>query len=125
MIRASYSSEASASFMPAVARAFWLSRQQKGEGVVAGAAAQEEQQQQNLLKKMAEARVEEGLRTLDERLKENNWLAGSEFTAADVMVVFPLTTFWYFYPELEMGRCEPGTGLLLGRDGQRRASWRV
>ncbi|KAK0744720.1 glutathione S-transferase [Apiosordaria backusii] len=70
-------------------------------------------------------------------------LAGSEFTVADVMVVFPLTTFRYFYPGLRvgeygnvlrylgrvgeregyrraMGRCEDGMEVLLGREGPRR-----
>ncbi|KAK0661603.1 glutathione S-transferase [Cercophora samala] len=121
---------ANATFMPAVSRAFWLSRREGGKK---GGKGEEEAG-------MAERRVEEGLRMLDERLGENNWLAGSEFTAADVMVVFPLTTFRYFYPELGVGRygnvvrylgrvgeregykrgmarCEPGMGLLLGAEG--------
>ncbi|KAL5040859.1 hypothetical protein BDW71DRAFT_212697 [Aspergillus fruticulosus] len=33
---------------------------------------------------------------LDDRLKDNKWLAGDEFTAADVMMGFPLTTMRYF-----------------------------
>ena len=35
---------------------------------------------------------------MDARLKENAWLAGEEFTAADVMTVFTLTTMRAFYP---------------------------
>jgi glutathione S-transferase len=35
---------------------------------------------------------------LDERLQGNKWLAGEEFTVADIMVVFSLTTMRHFYP---------------------------
>ena len=35
---------------------------------------------------------------LDERLQLNKWLAGDEFTAADCMVVFSLTTMRTFFP---------------------------
>ncbi|TLD36685.1 glutathione S-transferase 3 [Venturia nashicola] len=38
------------------------------------------------------------LKMLDNRLKENAWLAGDEFTAADVMVVFTLSTMRLFTP---------------------------
>ena len=37
------------------------------------------------------------LRHLDERLKGNTWLAGEEFTAADIMTVFTLTTMRSFH----------------------------
>ena len=37
------------------------------------------------------------LRLLNERLKTNTWLAGAEFTAADIMTVFTLTTMRSFY----------------------------
>ncbi|RFU30118.1 hypothetical protein B7463_g6224, partial [Scytalidium lignicola] len=43
-------------------------------------------------------RIKRALSALDERLRENEWLAGSEFTVADVMAVFPLTTMRYFSP---------------------------
>jgi len=33
---------------------------------------------------------------VDSRLKENKWLAGEEFTAADIMIVFTLTTMRSF-----------------------------
>lgn len=36
------------------------------------------------------------LEFMDERLKENTWLAGEEFTAADIMNVFTLTTMRAF-----------------------------
>ncbi|KAF4973946.1 hypothetical protein FZEAL_9093 [Fusarium zealandicum] len=38
------------------------------------------------------------LEALNERLGQNKWLAGDEFTVADVMVVFSLTTMRYFSP---------------------------
>ena len=37
------------------------------------------------------------LKLLDDRLKANEYLAGEEFTAADVMIVFSLTTMRAFY----------------------------
>lgn len=41
---------------------------------------------------------DDGYRGLDARLRDHAWLAGAEFTAADVMLVFTLTTFRYFVP---------------------------
>lgn len=38
------------------------------------------------------------LNFMDERLMESEWLAGEEFTAADIMTVFTLTTMRCFYP---------------------------
>ncbi|QDS73970.1 hypothetical protein FKW77_008355 [Venturia effusa] len=38
------------------------------------------------------------LKMLDDRLKKNEWLAGEEFTVADIMVVFPLSTGRLFCP---------------------------
>lgn len=38
------------------------------------------------------------LKLMDDRLRENKWLAGDEFTAADIMIVFTLTTMRAFYP---------------------------
>ncbi|KAK2764507.1 hypothetical protein FQN54_009202 [Arachnomyces sp. PD_36] len=38
------------------------------------------------------------LRLMDDRLQKNEWLAGDEFTAADIMTVFTLTTMRTFYP---------------------------
>jgi len=35
---------------------------------------------------------------MNSRLESVTWLAGSEFTAADIMSVFSLTTMRYFYP---------------------------
>ncbi len=86
----------------------------------------------------AHDRMKRALDSLDERLRDNEWIAGSEFTAADVMVVFPLTTMRYFYQyslqeygnvlkylkrigEREayrraMKRCDPEMELVLGPD---------
>lgn len=38
------------------------------------------------------------LEFMDSRLKKNTWLAGEEFTAADIMTVFTFTTMRSFYP---------------------------
>lgn len=35
---------------------------------------------------------------LDERLRDNEWLAGEEFTAADIMTVVSVTTLRLFMP---------------------------
>ncbi|RFN45496.1 glutathione s-transferase [Fusarium flagelliforme] len=43
-------------------------------------------------------RYNQALKMLDDRLANNEWLAGEEFTVADIMVVFPLTTMRYFSP---------------------------
>jgi len=47
-------------------------------------------------------RLERALGALDERLEKNQWLAGEEFTAADIMAVFSLTTMRVFMP-VELG----------------------
>ncbi|MSQ65156.1 MAG: glutathione S-transferase family protein [Limnohabitans sp.] len=38
------------------------------------------------------------LNLINARLENNNYLAGEQFTAADIMTVFSLTTMRYFYP---------------------------
>ncbi|KZZ92831.1 Glutathione S-transferase protein [Moelleriella libera RCEF 2490] len=45
---------------------------------------------------MARDRLEKGLGSLDEHLGQNEWLAGSQFSAADIMIMFSLTTMRYF-----------------------------
>jgi glutathione S-transferase len=63
------------------------------------------------------------LKMLDDRLRENKWLAGEEFTAADVMTVFSLSTMRLFAPY----SLEGWDGILAylkrvgERDGYRRA----
>ena len=46
----------------------------------------------------ARERVERALAMVDARLAQVPYFAGSEFTAADVMNVFTLTTMRYFQP---------------------------
>ncbi|KAM0303972.1 hypothetical protein HYE67_004056 [Fusarium culmorum] len=52
----------------------------------------------NPVVQFGKAKYNQALKMLDDRVKENEWLAGKEFTAADIMVVFPLTTMRYFSP---------------------------
>lgn len=47
---------------------------------------------------MSKERPKRALDGLNERLKDNEWLAGKQFSAADIMAVFPLTTMRYFHP---------------------------
>ena len=42
--------------------------------------------------------VRKFLKFIDDRVKDNQWLAGSEFTAADCMNIFSLTTMRTFFP---------------------------
>ncbi|KAJ7312904.1 putative glutathione S-transferase [Mycena albidolilacea] len=87
-------------------------------------------------------RVRRALVVLDKRLEMNQWLAGEEFTVADVMIVFTLTTMRYFYPyslgeyasvvkylqrvgareayQRAMKKCEPELELVLGADPPRK-----
>lgn len=44
------------------------------------------------------ARLDRNYAMLEERLGEVPWLAGQEFTAADIMIAFPLTTMRLFSP---------------------------
>ncbi|KAK5732574.1 hypothetical protein LTR17_010389 [Elasticomyces elasticus] len=48
------------------------------------------------IKGMVDGRLHSALQQMDDRLKENKWLVGDEFTAADVMSVYPLTTQRYY-----------------------------
>ncbi|KAM0285789.1 hypothetical protein ACHAQH_001251 [Verticillium albo-atrum] len=43
-------------------------------------------------------RSRKALSALNSRLGESEWLAGDEFTVADLMVFFQVSTFRYFYP---------------------------
>ena len=52
----------------------------------------------NPVEKAVIAKREHALKLLDERLRENEWLAGKEFTAADIMNVVSLTTLRLFIP---------------------------
>ncbi|KAI1625845.1 putative glutathione S-transferase [Exophiala viscosa] len=52
----------------------------------------------NPQQKNVDARLKKVLDLYNERLTEVPWLAGEEFTAADIMSVFSLTTMRLFYP---------------------------
>jgi glutathione S-transferase len=52
----------------------------------------------NQFVKILQSRFTKSLELLDGRLHRNEWLAGQEFTVADIMVVFSLTTMRSFYP---------------------------
>ena len=77
----------------------------------------------NPIEKMVVAKREHALKLLDERLAENEWLAGKEFTAADIMNVVSLTTLRLFVPY----SLEPYPYIVAylqrvgGREGYRRA----
>ncbi|QOZ29390.1 glutathione S-transferase family protein [Bradyrhizobium sp. CCBAU 51753] len=65
------------------------------------------------------ARVDRSFDLIDARVRDNNYLAGDEFTAADIMTGFSLTTMRYFLP-YDFGRC-PNIRAYLGRIGARPA----
>lgn len=44
------------------------------------------------------SRLERALQLVDDRVGSATWLAGDEFTAADIMIVFTLTTMRLFMP---------------------------
>ena len=64
-------------------------------------------------------RLELALRTVDDRLAAASWMAGDEFTAADIMIVFSLTTMRHFAP-VDLTPYEHIRGYLL-RVGEREA----
>ncbi len=45
------------------------------------------------------ARFTKGYAMVEERLSSNTWMAGETFTAADIMMVFSLSTARYFFPK--------------------------
>lgn len=53
-------------------------------------------------KKHREARLHGALSTMESRLAESKWLAGDEFTVADIMPVWSLTTQRYWGPALDL-----------------------
>jgi glutathione S-transferase len=52
----------------------------------------------NVSARLAKTSRDKSFRILEDRLSKNKWLAGDAFTAADIMVVFSLTTMRLFYP---------------------------
>lgn len=65
------------------------------------------------------ARVDRAFDLVDARLREAEHLAGREFTSADIMTGFPLTTMRYFLP-YDLKRC-PNILRYLDRIGRRPA----
>lgn len=56
----------------------------------------------NQIKMMAQMRLHGALKHVDDRLKDNKWLAGEDFTAADIMIVYTVTTQRYFGPTVSL-----------------------
>lgn len=52
----------------------------------------------NVAQKLTNQGLHDILKIIDERLRDNKWLAGEDFTAADIMTVYSLTTKRYFGP---------------------------
>jgi glutathione S-transferase len=65
------------------------------------------------------ARVDRAFDLVDARVRDAEYLAGSAFTTADIMIVFSLTTMRYFQP-YDLARC-PNVVRYLGRIGARPA----
>ncbi|MDA9405505.1 glutathione S-transferase family protein [Bradyrhizobium sp. CCBAU 45384] len=65
------------------------------------------------------ARVDRAFDLVDARVREAEYLAGSNFTTADIMTVFTLTTMRYFQP-YDLQRC-PNVVKYLGRVSARPA----
>ncbi|TKA74305.1 hypothetical protein B0A55_05420 [Friedmanniomyces simplex] len=49
-----------------------------------------------MVKGLADRRLHVALQQLDDRLKDHKWLAGSDFTAADIMMVYCVSTQRYY-----------------------------
>jgi glutathione S-transferase len=67
----------------------------------------------------SKARVDGAFDLVDARVREAEYFAGQEFTAADIMMGFSLTTMRYFQP-YDLGRC-PNIVTYLARIGARPA----
>jgi glutathione S-transferase len=52
----------------------------------------------SMMMQISKRRVESALKLLDDRLKDNKWLAGDELTLADIMSVYAATTQRYWSP---------------------------
>ncbi len=65
------------------------------------------------------ARLDRAFDLVEARTREADYLAGSEFTSADIMMGFSLTTMRYFLP-YDLARC-PNIVRYLARIGQRPA----
>ncbi|USW48173.1 Putative glutathione S-transferase, Thioredoxin-like superfamily, glutathione Transferase family [Septoria linicola] len=51
-----------------------------------------------MIQQFADQRLHAGVKLMDDRLKDNKWLAGDEFTAADMISLYSVTTQRYFGP---------------------------
>ena len=67
----------------------------------------------------SKARIDRAFDLVDARTREAEYLAGAEFTSADIMIGFSLTTMRYFLP-YDLGRC-PNIVRYLARIGARPA----
>jgi len=67
----------------------------------------------------SKGRLDRAFNLVDARTREVEYLAGSEFTSADIMIGFSLTTMRYFMP-YDLGRC-PNIVRYLARIGARPA----
>lgn len=56
------------------------------------------------IKKTGRERMDSAWQQLDDRLAKNKWLAGDEFTAADIMTVYCCTTQRNFGPQDDLGK---------------------
>ncbi|KAK6430111.1 hypothetical protein LTR95_013740, partial [Oleoguttula sp. CCFEE 5521] len=68
---------------------------------------------EGMAKQFAQARTAGALQVLDERLGKAKWLAGEQFSAADVMTLYVVTTQRWFGP---MEKGDPEMKLLLGAE---------
>ncbi|KAH7378695.1 glutathione S-transferase-like protein [Pyrenochaeta sp. MPI-SDFR-AT-0127] len=75
---------ANATFHPALSRAMFLSAAQAPKD--------------NTMVQYATHGVNQALEIIDSHLKNNKWLAGDDFTAADCVIVYSLSTNRYFGP---------------------------
>lgn len=71
----------------------------------------------------AQGRLARALELVDQRVGKVTWLAGDEFTAADIMMGFTLSTMRYFTP-VDLSPY-PGIQSYLGRIGERPAYQRA
>ena len=56
----------------------------------------------SMMAQFAASRLAAALKLMDDRLKDNQWLAGEKFTIADIMSVYPVTTQRYFGPRCSL-----------------------
>lgn len=71
-------------------------------------------------KAWASQRLHATIKHIDDRLNNNKWLAGEDFTAADIMTVYCLTTQRYFGPQVSFKKY-PNIVRYLGDIGKRPA----